>query len=86
MEFHADTSRLVQMLKKGHHGVQLDSEAWDRLITWIDLNAPCHGTWSEFARFAGEQAERRCELQAIYGGKIGNGEAIVMVTRRSVAI
>ena len=77
MEFHADTSRLVQMLKKGHHGVQLGPEAWDRLVTWIDLNAPCHGTWNEFTPIRGDQAERRCELQAMYGGRNENGEAIV---------
>ena len=32
---------------KGHHNVKLDAEAWDRLITWIDLNVPDHGTWTE---------------------------------------
>jgi formylglycine-generating enzyme required for sulfatase activity len=47
LEFHASTSELVQMLRKGHHGVALDVEAWDRLITWIDLNIPYHATWSE---------------------------------------
>ena len=46
-EFHADTTELVQMLRKGHHGVQLDAESWDRLSTWIDLNCPAHGTWHE---------------------------------------
>ena len=35
---------LVQMLAKGHYGVKLDAESWDRLVTWIDLNAPAHGT------------------------------------------
>ncbi len=70
MEFHADTSELVQMLRKGHHGVQLDAEAWDRLVTWIDLNAPCHGTWSEFVRISGDQRERRCELRKLYGGVV----------------
>jgi hypothetical protein len=30
-----------QILAKGHHGAALDREGWDRLITWIDLNAPC---------------------------------------------
>ena len=44
LEFHADTTQLVQMLAKGHYGVTLDDESWDRLITWIDLNAPYHGT------------------------------------------
>ena len=44
-EFLADTSPLVQMLQRGHHGVQLDAEAWDRLYTWIDLGAPDQGSW-----------------------------------------
>ena len=46
-DFHADTSRLVQILRDGHCGVVLNAEAWDRIITWIDLNAPFHGTWQE---------------------------------------
>ncbi len=47
LEWHASTSELIQMLEKGHHRVQLDDEAWDRLYTWIDLNVPDHGTWTE---------------------------------------
>ncbi len=68
MEFHADTTQLVQLLSKGHHGVQLDAEAWDRLITWIDLNAPYHGTWTEIAGAARVQplAQRRRELLKHY--------------------
>ena len=46
MEYHASTSELMQMLRKGHHGVQLDREAWERLATWIDLNAPYRGKWA----------------------------------------
>jgi formylglycine-generating enzyme required for sulfatase activity len=46
-EYHADTTLLIQLLRKGHHGVQLDAESWDRLYTWIDLNCPAHGTWHE---------------------------------------
>ena len=45
-----DAAKLVQMLRKGHHGVRLDAEAWDRIITWIDLHAPAHGTWHEIVR------------------------------------
>ncbi|MCB1123851.1 MAG: formylglycine-generating enzyme family protein, partial [Verrucomicrobiae bacterium] len=41
-EYHADTSELIQLLEEGHYGVQLDKESWSRLITWIDLNGPCH--------------------------------------------
>lgn len=47
MEFHAATTELVQLLRKGHYDVSLDREAWDRMITWIDLNAPYHGSWAE---------------------------------------
>ncbi len=47
LNFHADTSELVQILSKGHHHVKLDAEAWDRLITWIDLNVPAHGSYGE---------------------------------------
>ena len=56
-EFAADTSELVQMLVKGHHNVKLDAEAWDRLFTWIDLNAPCHGTWGETTKIPGDQCQ-----------------------------
>ena len=27
--------------------MNLDAEAWDRLITWIDLNVPAYGTYHE---------------------------------------
>ena len=47
LEYQVNTSELFQMLRKGHHGVKLDAEAWDRLTTWVDLNVPDHGTWTE---------------------------------------
>ena len=47
MEFHASTSELVQMLKKGHHHVELDPQSWKTLYCWIDLNVPYYGTWTE---------------------------------------
>lgn len=70
MDFHADTTELVQMLRKGHHGVKLDAEAWDRLVTWIDLNAPYHGTWSEIIgdKTVAPVIARRRELDNRYGG------------------
>ena len=74
MEFHAGTTQLVQMLRKGHHGVQLDAEAWDRLATWIDLNAPCHGTWSEVTpirRRAAPAADRIAEAVLRRGARCG---------------
>ena len=45
-EFHASTSEGVQLLQKGHHGVNLNEDAWRRLYTWIDLNVPFYGSWS----------------------------------------
>jgi formylglycine-generating enzyme required for sulfatase activity len=49
--------------------VRLDPEAWDRLVTWIDLNAPCHGSWGEVAKIPiSNQPERRRFLRTLYGG------------------
>jgi formylglycine-generating enzyme required for sulfatase activity len=62
------------MLKKGHHHVQLDAEAWDRLITWIDLNGPCHGTWGDVAPIPHGADHRRWELAQRYGGPQKNPE------------
>ena len=44
-EFFADTSELYQLLKKGHHGVDMPQEDWNRLVTWMDMNAPYLGEW-----------------------------------------
>jgi formylglycine-generating enzyme required for sulfatase activity len=76
LEFHADTSELIQMLGKGHHGVRLDDEAWDRLVTWIDLNVPDHGTWAEHQEIPGEGRARRCEMSARYEGITDDPEDI----------
>ncbi|MEE8452907.1 MAG: SUMF1/EgtB/PvdO family nonheme iron enzyme [Thermoguttaceae bacterium] len=66
MEYHAGTSELVQMLEKGHHNVQLDREAWDRLYTWIDLNVPYRANWAPNDWREQEQCERRLELARRY--------------------
>ena len=66
LEFHANTSELVQMLQKGHHNVKLDAEAWDRLITWIDLNVPCYGTWHEAREIPKNFEKRRYEMKKLY--------------------
>jgi formylglycine-generating enzyme required for sulfatase activity len=79
-EYHADVSELVQLLDKGHHNVQLDAEAWDRLITWIDLNVPFHGTWREAQGEGrvGEQRFRRRELRRLYAGLDEDPEEIII--------
>ena len=73
-EYHVDTSELIQMLEKGHHGVELDDEAWRRLYTWIDLNAPCHGSWSQVAPIPDGADKRRREISRRYGNVGGSFE------------
>jgi len=67
-EVHAGTTRLVQMLDKGHNNVKLSGEAWDRLVTWIDLNTPAHGTWREIVgeRKVINQRDRRRAMLKLY--------------------
>jgi len=76
MEFHADTSEVIQMLRKGHHDVKLDADAWDRLITWIDMNVPDHGTWNEQRQIAGNFRQRRQEVLAKYANRTDDLEEI----------
>ena len=84
-EYHADTSSLVQMLRKHHKGVRLDAEAWDRLVTWIDLNAPCHGTWGDVFPVPDGAHQRRMELRRLYGGPEEDPEAVPPTPRKAVA-
>jgi formylglycine-generating enzyme required for sulfatase activity len=77
-EYHADTTKLVQLLQKGHHNVKLDDEAWDRLITWIDLHTPAHGTWAEVCgeKRVKAQWERRSAMRKLYTGIDDDPEAV----------
>ena len=77
MEFHADTTELVQMLAKGHNKVKLDAEAWDRLVTWIDFNAPYHGRWSTIVGNAaiGKEAQR-AKMRKLYASVNENHESL----------
>ncbi|NIA14294.1 MAG: SUMF1/EgtB/PvdO family nonheme iron enzyme [Nitrospiraceae bacterium] len=76
LEFHADTSELIQMLQKGHHGVQLDEEAMDRLVTWIDLNVPDHGTWGEHRPIPEDFHQRRLDMRTRYANRPEDPELI----------
>ena len=88
-DYHADSNRLVQMLMKGHHGAGLDEESWDRLVTWIDLNAPAYGTWMEMPSVRGRDEvaqcrQRRMESQKRYAGVDVDPEAIPAVATQPV--
>jgi formylglycine-generating enzyme required for sulfatase activity len=90
MEWHAGTSELVQMLKKGHHNVKLDAEAWDRLYTWIDLNVPYYGTYRETVGRANAwnprseaAAARHRELMKRFAGMDVDAEAIPSTSEKA---
>ena len=85
MEYHANTSELIQRLRRGHHGVELDDEAWDRLITWIDLNVPDHGTWGEQAPVPEGLAQRRLEMRTKHAGRCEDPELIYPMATEAVA-
>ncbi len=82
MEFHASTSPLVQMLKKGHHGARLSETGWRQLYTWIDLNCPFYGKWSpapfktdRFVQGCNDQIARRKALNRTYADLADDPEA-----------
>jgi len=88
-DYHADTSPLVRMLRKGHHNIRLDAEAWDRLVTWIDMNAPAYGTWLEIPTVRSnpkvcECRDRRIELLRRYGGIVEDPEAVPDEPRKPI--
>ena len=75
-EYEADTSVLVQMLKKGHHGVKLTNEEWERLYTWIDFNVPYPANWAESHRPpTPDLVEKRRQYKAMYAGIEDRDEA-----------
>jgi len=39
-------SKLVQVLQKGHNEVKLSKEDFDRIVTWVDINAPYYPTYA----------------------------------------
>ena len=83
MDWHASTSPLVQMLRKGHNGVTLADAEWMKIYEWIDLNAPFIGKWNPPAITGDKwvnacvpsQVERRLELQKRYANVPDNPEA-----------
>ncbi len=77
-EFHADTTKLVQMLEKGHHGVTLGQESWDRIVTWIDLHTPAHGNWTDVCgpSRVDKLRDRRREMRKLYSGVDEDPEAV----------
>ena len=66
-EYEADTSMLVQMLKKGHYNVELTDEEWQHLYAWIDYNVPYPINWRESHRPpTDDQVELRAKYKKLY--------------------
>ena len=80
-DYHASTSPLVQILSRGHHGVELDESEWRRIYEWIDLNGPYWGHWrpkpyetDKFAVACADPVARRKELAERYDGNTDDPE------------
>ncbi len=75
-EYHANTSELVRILKKGHYNVELTDAEWRKIYQWIDYNAPDKGyfnadTITEFPYKGYPQIDRRIELMNKYACDMG---------------
>lgn len=78
LEFNADTSELIQLLKKGHKGVKLDDTSMRALITWMDFNVPCFGSWYEIKKDIPHQGDKmRAKYLAKYANRHDDLNAIV---------
>ncbi len=60
-------SKMIQMLRSGHKDVQLTREEFDRLATWIDLNAPYYPSYASAnpANLAGRAPLNDAQLQRL---------------------
>lgn len=45
-DYFAHGGTLARLLLDGHEEVDLDPESRQRILDWLDLNAPCYGTYS----------------------------------------
>jgi hypothetical protein len=74
-------SRLVDVLLEGHADVELTQEELDRIVTWIDMNAPYYGSYASaypnnpFGRspLTGEELARLSELTGMTLGRGNTG-------------
>ena len=66
-------SRIVREIRNGHEGIDMDGESFDRIVTWIDLNAPYYPYYASAypdnlagrSPLNGEQIGRLAELTGI---------------------
>lgn len=63
-EWGSAQSRLIEVLEEGHYDIQLSMEEYERVVTWIDMNAPHYPTYASAYRDfpAGRVPLKRKEL------------------------
>ncbi len=71
----AAASKVIQTLDRGHHGVKLDKESRDRLVTWLDINAPYYPTYAtnfpdNFTGRSPLNDPQTARLKAIFGDRL----------------
>ena len=42
----SNASRMIELIKEEHGDVKMDGESFDKLVTWIDLNAPYYPSYA----------------------------------------
>ena len=70
-EYYANNSELIRILQAGHHGIKIAEKDMQTLYTWIDLNAPYFGAFTQLdlkKEAPKNQIERRMELSEKYSG------------------
>ena len=76
-DYFSPTSKRMHTLLAGHHGVELDPGSVERLITWLDLNCQCYGTYlpnreeQREPNPAGE-AELRAYVKELFGDALAS--------------
>ncbi|MHB8899882.1 MAG: HzsA-related protein [Thermoguttaceae bacterium] len=83
-DYFAQAGTLATLLRKDHAGVRLDPESRQRIVDWLDLNAPFYGTYSwnkdEWRRFDPEGVEAlRKHVGETLGGELAGQPIAALV-------
>lgn len=66
MDVHTDQTELIQILKKGHNGIELSKEDMENIICWIDFNAPYHGRRKDIPESDNNTVKWSVEMRKLY--------------------
>jgi mono/diheme cytochrome c family protein len=76
-DYFSHTSKLPKMLLAGHNGVKLDRDSFERIVTWLDLNSQCYGTYlpnriEQKTPSTSGQAALRAYVKELFGAKLAS--------------